>query len=198
VRFDGGETTHFSILDREGTALGMTQSLNSYFGAKAASPKLGFLYNDYMREFVIGVESHPFALRPKAPPYSSMAATVFARGGRPELVLGSPGDDRIISAVVQVASHWADVGAGVESAVAAPRVHVLRDVEVMLEQKPPTAASLLALERRGYVLYQPLSSLYAGDLNPYFGGVHAAAWEEGELRGAADPRRDGAVAHPSR
>lgn len=195
VRFDHGETTHFSIMDAEGTALGMTQSLNAYFGAKAASPKLGFLYNDYMREFVVGVEKHPFALRPKAPPYSSMSATVLARDGRAEMVLGSPGDERIISAVVQVASHWADVGAGIEAAVAAPRLHVLRDVEVMLERKPEATSSLLALERRGYVLYQPLSSLFAGELNPYFGGVHAAAREDGELRGAADPRRDGAVAY---
>lgn len=195
VRFDHGETTHFSILDRDGTAIGMTQSLNSYYGAKAASPKLGFLYNDYMHEFVVGLVNHPFALRPKAPPYSSMSATILARGRKPELVLGSPGDERIISAVVQVASHWADIGAGIEAAVAAPRIHVLRDVEVMLERKPEATTSLLALERRGYVLYQPLSSLFAGELNPYFGGVHAAAREDGELRGAADPRRDGAVAY---
>jgi gamma-glutamyltranspeptidase len=37
--------------------------------------------------------------------------------------------------------------------------------------------------------------LFAGDLNPYFGGVHAVARENGEWRGSADPRRDGAVEH---
>ena len=192
-RFGTGETTHFSVADASGMMVGVTQSLNSYYGARVSSPKLGFLYNDYMREFIAGAHSHPFALRPGAMPYSSMSATVLSKEGEPILVLGSPGDLRIISAVVQVISHWVDVGAGIEAAVHAPRLHVAREDEVLLETRPGDLDALLHLELRGFSVLQPMSSLFSGELNPYFGGVHAVAKEEGRLVGAADPRRDGAV-----
>jgi gamma-glutamyltranspeptidase/glutathione hydrolase len=193
MRSGVGETTHFSVVDALGTMVGVTQSLNSYYGSKAASRKLGFLYNDYMRELIVGVEGHPFALRPHAAPLSFMSATILSRDRRPALVLGSPGDDRIISAVVQVISRWVDVAQSVGEAVAAPRVHTLRGETVLLETRPREQRALIGLERRGYTVYQPLTSLFAGELNPYFGGVHAVALEEGGWSGAADPRRDGAV-----
>jgi len=193
VRAGSGETTHFSIVDREGTVVGVTQSLNSCFGAKTPHEKLGFLYNDYMREFIAGVERHPYALRSFSMPYSFMSATVLALGESPQLVLGSPGDDRIVSAVVQVLSHWVDVDSGIKTAVRAPRLHTLRHHELLLEKRPRDEEFLLALEEAGYNVHLPVSSLFSGNLNPYFGGVHALAREPGGWRGAADPRRDGAV-----
>lgn len=193
TRMGAGETTHFCVVDGHGTVVGVTQSLNSYFGAKTAHSKLGFLYNDYMREFVAGVERHPYALRPFSMPYSSMSATILSQGGCPKLVLGSPGDDRIVSAVVQVLSHWVDVDRGIKAAVRAPRLHTLRHEEVLLERKPKDERILLALEEVGYTVHLPLSSMFTGNLNPYFGGVHALAKERGGWCGAADPRRDGAV-----
>jgi gamma-glutamyltranspeptidase/glutathione hydrolase len=189
-----GETTHFSVADREGLTVGVTQSLNSYFGAKVASRRVGVLYNDYMREFVLGRERHPFSLRPGAVPASFMSASVVRRRDGRTLTLGSPGDDRIISAVLQVISHWTDVGDGLAAAVAAPRVHTLRSETVLLEADPGRAEGLVHLEERGYTVYRPVTSLHAGGLNPYFGGVNAVAREGGVWTGAADPRRDGAVA----
>ena len=194
-RFGTGETTHFSVADSSGMMVGVTQSLNSYYGAKVASPELGFLYNDYMREFIAGAHSHPFALRPRAMPYSSMSASTLSREGEPVLVLGSPGDLRIISAVVQVISHWVDVRQGIDTAVSAPRLHVAREEEVLLEMRPKDLGALLHLEQHGFTVLQPMSSLFSGKLNPYFGGIHAAAREEGRIVGAADPRRDGAVVY---
>jgi gamma-glutamyltranspeptidase/glutathione hydrolase len=193
IRAGSGETTHFCVVDPAGTVVGVTQSLNSYFGAKTADDKLGFLYNDYMREFIAGVERHPYSLRSFAMPYSFMSATVLSFGGEPKLVLGSPGDDRILSAVVQVISHWVDVDRGIRAAVRAPRLHTLRHDELLLEKRPCDENVLLALEEAGYTVHLPLSSLFAGSLNPYFGGVHALAKEKGGWCGAADPRRDGAV-----
>jgi gamma-glutamyltranspeptidase/glutathione hydrolase len=189
-----GETTHFSVVDRNGLTVGVTQSLNSFFGARVASHRAGVLYNDYMREFALGKKKHPFALRPGAVPNSFMSATVLRRRDGSMLTLGSPGDDRIISAVVQVISHYADVGEGLQAAVAAPRLHTLRSETVLVEAEPGRASGLVQLEERGYTVYRPVTSLHAAGLNPYFGGVHAVAREEGEWAGAADPRRDGAVA----
>ncbi|MEQ8934256.1 MAG: gamma-glutamyltransferase, partial [Amphiplicatus sp.] len=57
----GGETTHFSIVDKDGMVVAVTTSINRYFGAWAASPKLGFLYNNYMAEFETDAPDHPFA-----------------------------------------------------------------------------------------------------------------------------------------
>jgi gamma-glutamyltranspeptidase len=68
--------------------------------------------------------------------------------------------------------------------------------EVLLEMRPSNPRStLLELEQRGYTVHQPLSSLFSGDLNPYFGRVHACAKQDDGWRGAADPRRDGAVTY---
>ncbi len=195
LKQDGtGETTHFSIVDKDGMAVGVTQSLNSYFGSKIAHPSLGFFYNDYMIEFVSASRDNPFSLRPRAMPYSSMSASIVSRNSKPVLVLGSPANERIISSVIQVISHWIDINKGIKEAVNAPRYHTVSEEEVMMEVKPDETV-LLALEELGFSLYSPLSSLFSGTLNPYFGGVHAVALEDGVWCGAADPRRDGAVEH---
>ena len=191
----GGETTHFTVADKDGTIVAVSASLNAYFGARVASPRLGFLYNDYMHEFDLENRESPWFLRGGALPYSSMSATVLANNGKPVLGLGSPGSKRIISAVLQVASHWVDGRRDIASAVAAPRMHIIPDDALFLEAKSPeySARTLLTLELNGYSLVRPLSSLNKAGLNPYFGGVHAVAFERGEWRGAADPRRDGTV-----
>ncbi len=188
-----GETTHFSIVDKDGMAVGVTQSLNSYYGAMCASPNLGFMYNNYMTEFVSASRLNPFALRAGAMPYSYMSACILSRNSKPALVLGSPANDRIISAVIQVISAWVDMGIGIENAVKAPRCHVAGEEEVMFEKINDNMDTLLFLEHKGWTPYTPLSSLFAGDLNPYFGGVHAIANDNNRWVGAADPRRDGSV-----
>jgi gamma-glutamyltranspeptidase/glutathione hydrolase len=188
-----GETTHFSVADGDGMAVAVTASINFAFGAKAADSTLGFLYNDYMREFVLGDPGHPFALRPNAMPYSSMSPTILAREGEPVLALGSPGSARIISAVVQVAQLWVDYGLDVEAAVAAPRLHVIPDSALFVEWRDAPDSVLMLTVQRGFVLSEPRASWDSQGRNAYFGGVHAVARRGGTWRGAADPRRDGAA-----
>jgi gamma-glutamyltranspeptidase/glutathione hydrolase len=154
---------------------------------------LGFLYNDYMNEFEIGQPDHPFALRPYGMPYSSMSPTILAKNGKAHLALGSPGSARIISAVAQVIQLCVDAGIGIESAVAAKRIHVVPDDKLYLEAPDLADSVRTALAQRGYQITEPRMDLVNGDLNPYFGGVHAIARENGKWIGAADPRRDGAV-----
>lgn len=190
---NSGETTHFSIVDSEGMVVAVTQSINGYFGAKTAHPTLGFLYNDYMKEFDLVNKESPFFLRPGEAPYSSMSGAILAKNGEPHLVLGSPGSKRIISAVVQVISHWVNFGQKIIPAVSAPRLHVIPEDDLFIESKGVPASHLLQLELLGYNIVKPLSSLHKGNLNPYFGGVHAVAKEGSKWVGAADPRRDGVV-----
>ncbi len=190
---ESGETTHFSVVDRDGMAVAITTSINTYFGAWVAAKDLGFFYNDYMKEFETGKPDHPFALRAGAMPYSSMSATIAARDGRPILAIGSPGSARIISAVAQVTQRWLD-GQPLREAVAAPRLHVVPPSRGYIEDPVAAANSTEWRARLGLSLQKLATDIMMGERNAYFGGVHAVGFEDGRWTGAADPRRDGAVA----
>ena len=122
-----------------------------------------------------------------------MSATIVSQDGKPQLVVGSPGSARIISAVAQVVSYWIDVASDVRSAVAAYRVHVAPDDQVYVEGGSLPPELLEGLAKRGLTLTRPTYGVSDSHLDPYFGGVHALALENGTWTGAADPRRDGAV-----
>jgi len=193
IRQRGGETTHFSVVDSDGMAVSVTQSIDSYFGAKVAHPTLGFLYNNYMQGFQVDDRDAPYYLAESEMPLSSMSATIVSRDDDPMLVLGSPGSARIISAVTQVTSYWVDVAPDVEAAVAAWRVHVVPDERGYVEGPSLDAELLGGMAERGLSLARPTYGVSDSHLDPYFGGVHALAFEEGAWAGAADPRRDGSV-----
>jgi gamma-glutamyltranspeptidase/glutathione hydrolase len=182
---DGGETSHFSVVDGDGLAVAVTQSIDSYFGAGVAHPRLGFLYNNYMQGFQLSDPGAPYALETLQMPKSSMSATIVSRDGRNRLVLGSPGSARIISAVAQTISYWVDVEQDVVSSLAAFRVHVV----------PPDRAYVEGPELSPRLLegLRPTYGVSDSQLDPYFGGVHALAFEQGLWTGAPDPRRDGRV-----
>jgi gamma-glutamyltranspeptidase/glutathione hydrolase len=125
-----------------------------------------------------------------------MSTSIVSKNNQPVLIVGSPGSARIISTVTQVISHWIDIDAGIEAAVAAPRVHVVVDTtdgrdNAYVEQMPEG----LDVEALGFDLTEPRTDLMMNGLNAYFGGVHAIALEEGAWHGAADPRRDGVVGY---
>jgi gamma-glutamyltranspeptidase/glutathione hydrolase len=194
-----GETTHFTVADANGMIVSVTASINAYFGARVATPTLGFLYNDYMREFELGRPDHPYAIGPGRMPFSSMSASIVSRDGIPVMGVGSPGSARIISAVTQVMQLWIDGGRDIAGAVAAPRWHVQPPRSLYSEDSVAGARYARVLEQRfGVRLQHPADDLATGGRNPYFGGVHAVAWERGRWTGAADPRRDGAVGRSSR
>jgi gamma-glutamyltranspeptidase/glutathione hydrolase len=193
--YSNGETTHFSVVDKNGMVVSATLSINNYFGAKAASPELGFLYNDYMNEFKINEPENPFNLRPDAMPYSSMTPTILMKDGKPVMAIGSPGSERIISAIVQVISLWIDAGLSINEAVSYPRIHVTPDKVIFIESDKFPVVQKENLINSGFVFNQPPSEIIIKGLNPYFGGINSIAFENGEWRGAADPRRDGTVGY---
>lgn len=188
-----GETTHFSVVDDEGWVVAVTQSIDSYFGAKVAHPTLGFLYNNYMQGFRLEDDGSPYVLKPREMVLSSMTGTIVSKDGQPLLVLGSPGSERIISAVAQVTSHWLDLARNLEEAVAAYRVHGTPKSAAFIEGPTLSQPLLAGLVRAGFSLERPRYGVSDSYLDPYFGGVHAIAWEGGRWVGAADPRRDGSV-----
>ena len=184
-----GETTHLSVMDREGNVVALTQSIESVFGACVAHPELGFLYNNYVSAFEHEDISHPYYLRPGAVPWASVAPTIVFRGRRPWLAIGSPGSDRITPSILQVLIRLTN-GYSLYEAVEAPRLHCSLDGQVSLEAERMHPAVPEALERAGYKIKE--RDPYAF----YMGCVQVVMREAGRFHGAADPRRDGAAGGP--
>jgi gamma-glutamyltranspeptidase/glutathione hydrolase len=185
---EGGETTHLSVMDRDGNVVALTQSIELVYGAKTVTPDLGFLYNNYMSAFEYEDISHPYYLRPNGVPWASVAPTIIFRSKNPWLAIGSPGSDRITSTIVQILIRLARQSPF--DAVAAPRLHCSFDGKVSLEAAYMRDDIPTALEKRGFQidLREPMSF--------YLGCVQMVLAENGEFIGVADPRRDGSAKGP--
>jgi gamma-glutamyltranspeptidase/glutathione hydrolase len=184
-----GETTHLSVMDREGSVVALTQSIESVFGSCVANPELGFLYNNYMSAFEHKDMSHPHHLRPGAVPWASVAPTIVLRGRRPWLAIGSPGSERITPSILQVMIRLAK-GYSLYEAIEAPRLHCSLQGTVSIESGRMHPDVPDALEKAGYNV--TVRDPYAF----YMGCVQAVMREGAHFHGAADPRRDGAAGGP--
>jgi len=174
-----GSTTHVSALDSEGLACSATCTNGS--GSGVLVPGTGMHVNNMMGEqdlSPLGFFAHPSGRRLP----SMMAPTVVLGDGLPELVLGSAGSNRIRSAIVQVIVNAIDHGMKPQAAVEAPRLH-FEDGIVYVEPGIDEAA----LEGRTLATFR--------ERNLFFGGAQAVRRDPatGELSGAGDPRRGGAV-----
>lgn len=184
-----GETTHLTVMDRDGNVVALTQSIERVYGSFAASPELGFLYNNYMSAFEYQDITHPYYLRPNAVPWASVAPTIVFKGPQPWLAIGSPGSERIVSAIVQVLLRL-ERGATPLGAVEAPRLHCSIQGKVSLEGTRMRDDIPRLLRRHGFEIdvRDPYSF--------YLGCVQLVLHEKGEFIGVADPRRDGSASGP--
>jgi gamma-glutamyltranspeptidase / glutathione hydrolase len=160
---ESDDTTHFSVVDKDGNAVACTTTINSTFGAMVVVDGAGFLLNNEMDDFsakpgvqnqfgLVGGKAN--AIAPGKRMLSSMTPTMVCKDGQLRLVLGAPGGGRIITAVLQVLLNVVDHGMGLPLAVRAPRVHhqwlpdeitweplsLSPDVRSALEQKGHTFA----------------------------------------------------------
>ena len=176
-------TTHSSAVDSEGTACAITVSAG--YGSGAMIEGTGFWLNNSLGE----VELHPggfHALPPGSRLVSNMAPTVARRPDGSVLAIGSPGADRITTAISSVLLNFIHLGQSLTEAVAYPRVHLERF------EGQPTIAHEPGLP------VEPFDDLIVRrfpDTSMYFGGVAAALWDPiaGHFE-AADPRRAGGTA----
>jgi gamma-glutamyltranspeptidase/glutathione hydrolase len=180
-----GETTHLSVMDKDGNVVALTQSIERVYGACVATPELGFLYNSYMLAFEDEDMGHPYYLRPNAVPWASVAPTIVMRNRRPWMAIGSPGSERIVSAIAQVLLRLKKQMPF--DAVNAPRMHCSHDGTVSLETPHMRSDIPAALERHGFTVdpREPYSF--------YMGCVQLVMYEAGHFIGVADPRRDGSA-----
>ncbi len=189
-RSHSGETTHLSVMDGAGNVVALTQSIERVYGSFTVSPSLGFIYNNYMSAFEYQDIAHPYYLRPNAVPWASVAPTIVFRGHRPWLAIGSPGSERIVSAILQVLLRL-ERGAAPLDAVEAPRLHCSITGKVALEAARMRNDIPQMLARHGFEIdaRDPYSF--------YLGCVQLVLSENGEYIGVADPRRDGSAIGPA-
>ncbi len=156
------ETTHLSVVDRAGNAVSMTYTLEASYGSRIVVEGAGFLLNNEMGDFnpVPGrttdeglIGTPPNYVAPGKRMLSSMSPTIVARGGKPVLIIGSPGGRTIINTTLQVILNVVDHGMNVAEAVEAGRFHHQWFPDVTFaEQGVLSPDTLRLLEMRGHTL----------------------------------------------
>ncbi|GGU63127.1 gamma-glutamyltranspeptidase [Pseudomonas laurentiana] len=188
------QTTHFSIVDKQGNAVSNTYTLNWDYGGGVVVKGAGFLLNDEMDDFsskpgvanafgVVGGDAN--AIEPGKRMLSSMSPTLVTRDGQVTLVLGTPGGSRIFTSIFQVLNNLYDYNLPLEKAVAAQRVH----------------HQLLPKDTIYYDAYAPLNGKVAEDLKRMGYTLEDQGWEMGDIQAirvngaaletASDPRGRG-------
>lgn len=180
--FQGGNTTHFSIMDKQGNIVSVTQTNNGGSGVTAVGT--GVLLNGEMADFATGWDNAN-SIEAGKRPLSSMSPTIILDpDGNPYAAIGSPGSVRIITTMAQVVSHIIDHHMDIQTAINMPRFFC-NGGDLYMETRIDTSVSD-ALEAMGYTIQ------CTKDYDTYYGGVHGVLKQaDGSLRGGADPRRDG-------
>ncbi|MEO0867190.1 MAG: gamma-glutamyltransferase [Cyanobacteria bacterium J06642_11] len=178
-----GSTTHLSVMDDDGNAASLTTSNGE--GSSHVIPGSDIMVNNMLGEE--DLNPHGFhQWQPNQRISSMMAPTMVLRDGRPYLVLGSGGSNRIRTAILQVISNLVDFNMPLESAVAAPRIHWENNT---FHLEPGYDRTVLE------PIIGDASPVWWQSQNMFFGGVHAVCCsDDGGLHGAGDHRRQGAVA----
>jgi gamma-glutamyltranspeptidase/glutathione hydrolase len=187
---ESDETTHFSIIDKDGNAVSVTTTINGSFGNKVVVGNAGFLLNNEMDDFSIkpGVPnmfgltgSEANAIEPGKRMLSSMTPTIVEKNGKVLFVTGTPGGSTIITSVFQSILNIIDFEMSALEAVSAPRFHSQWKPDVIsIESGAIAEKDSLKLVSRGHSFRK----------RGLIGAVDAIkVLEDGTLEGGADPRR---------
>jgi gamma-glutamyltranspeptidase/glutathione hydrolase len=178
---EAGSTCHTSAVDASGLACAITMSAG--YGAGDMPPGTGIWLNNCVGELELnkrGMDVGPPGLRLP----SNMAPTAARSADGPLLAIGSPGADRITTAILQVLVNHIHLSMPLERAIEHPRAHVeFVDQGYRVAYEPDLPIDELTMPQRRF-----------DTTSMFFGGVGAAAWSP--LHGfsvAADPRRTGGV-----
>jgi gamma-glutamyltranspeptidase / glutathione hydrolase len=191
--FEGRNTTHFSIIDRDGNAVSNTYTLNFSYGLGLVADGTGVLLNNELDDFTskpgtanaYGLVGYNANLPgPGKRPLSSMTPTIVLKDGKPFLVTGSPGGSRIISAVLQVIVNAIDFHMSIGEAVSAPRLHQQWQPEEVYVEPGFAPDVLEALEKRGHKIVPTQS----------FSSTNSIEVTADGYIGAADRRTRGSLA----
>ncbi|MBN8822392.1 MULTISPECIES: gamma-glutamyltransferase [unclassified Spirosoma] len=190
--YESLETTHFSIVDKEGNAVSITTTLNGGYGSRVVIGGAGFFMNNEMDDFsvkpgvpnmfgLIGNQAN--AIAPGKRMLSSMTPTILEKDGKLFMVVGTPGGSTIITSVYQTILNVIEHGMTMQQAVNALKFHHqwLPD-KTTFENGAFSEATVQALQSRGYILEKLTNTLGRMDC--------VLVRPDGAYEGASDPRAD--------
>ena len=190
---EGDHTTHMSVVDKQGNAVGLTTTVNELFGSAVTIAGAGFVMNDEMDDFsakpgspnLFGlVQGEANAIAPGKRMLSAMTPTiVVAPNGQTLLVTGARGGPRIISAVFQIMSYVIDHQFPIDKAMEAPRVHHQHLPDVLYHERGALDdAEIASLKAMGHAVQERPGSV---------GSANSIMRVGGSWMGAPDPRSGG-------
>lgn len=178
--YTSGSTTHLSVIDGQGGAVSITQTLLALWGSRVVVPGTGILLNNGMMWFD-PEPGRPNSIAGGKRPLNNMAPVVVTKDGDVVASLGSSGGRRIMNCNAQLVMNLLDHGMSMQPAISAPRIDTsTRNLQISSRIPTETIEALAALghpvQRRmegpgGAEFASPVGILRRGD---------------GELRGGAD------------
>ncbi len=192
--YESDQTTHFSIVDKDGNAVTNTYTINLDYGSGLVADGTGVLMNNEMDDFsakpgvpnafgLVGGEANAVAAGKR--PLSSMTPTLVLKDGNVWLATGSPGGARIITTTLQVIMNMIDHNMNVAEASTAPRIHHQWLPDELRVEEGISVDSLRILAAKGHTISE----------KPVMGSTQTIMRdpESGALLGASDPRRPDAA-----
>ncbi len=190
--YESLETTHFSVVDKEGNAVAVTTTLNGGYGSRVVVKGGGFFMNNEMDDFSIKagapnmyglIGNKANAIAPGKRMLSSMTPTIIEKDGKLLMVVGTPGGSTIITSVYQTILNVLEHGMTMQQAVNALKFHHqwLPD-KTTFEANAFSAETIKKLQDKGYILEQQRNSIGRMDC--------ILVLPDGSLEGGSDPRGD--------
>ncbi|HEY4539890.1 MAG TPA: gamma-glutamyltransferase [Faecalibacter sp.] len=185
------ETTHYSIVDKDGNAVSVTTTLNGSYGSLVVVDGAGFLLNNEMDDFSVKpgtpnlyglVGGRANAIAPAKRMLSSMSPSILEKDGKLYMVVGTPGGSTIITSVFQTILNVLEFGMTMQEAVAAPRFHH-QWLPDRIDVEPNAISNEVrnSLKIKGYELK---------DRQPYGRVEGILVNADGTYQAGADPRGD--------
>ena len=195
--YESDETTHFSVVDKEGNMVSLTYTLEFGYGSHIVVEGAGFLLNNEMGDFneqpgVTNIKGEigtpPNQIRPEQRMLSSMTPTIVAKDGIPLFATGSPGGKTIINTTMQTILNVVDHGMTIAEAIEAPRIHHQWLPDITTFEKRGISADTQAIyESYGHTIRtrNSIGSAMGVYRDPETGIVSGAADSRAEDSGAA-------------
>jgi len=180
---DAPHTTHISVVDKDGNAVSLTQTLGLFFGSGFSSQ--GILFNSSMINFYN--KPSPNHLGPGRRPLTTISPTMVFKDGHLQLVIGTPGGGRVFNVLAQLIIRLLDFHQGPVEAMDAPRFSIRR-IQKKLQMEGRFSLELIELLKKiGYEIKK------YPNYDNYFGGVQLIYYDQksGNYIGVSDPRRNG-------